>query len=114
MKPEHVLLKSDEKSYGEKQLLNSQLEILKALKRFDAYKTLRSEELMLKIALKNKINDAMKSLDLLDKLLPKPTIKQEKAHKKKHYSKTERHQQSHSNSLEKEAREIKEKLARLR
>lgn len=113
MKPEHVFLSAMEREYGAKQLLNSQINILNFLKHFDAYRALRSEELILKIALKNKVNDAMKSLDVLERLLPKPTHQEEKTPKKKKGNKSERHKQNHKPSLEQEIEEIRSKLSKL-
>jgi len=75
MRPEYINLTKSEKEYGEKQLLHTQLEILNILKHTQNYQEYRSEEFILKIKLKEKIEEALKSIELLEKLLPKPTIK---------------------------------------
>lgn len=74
MRPEHVRIQATERIYGEKNLLHAQLNIISLIKRYDTYRALRSHELLLKIALKNKLAEAKESLALLLSLLPKPQM----------------------------------------
>jgi len=112
MRPEYIHLTKSEKEYGEKQLLHTQLEILNILKHTKNYQELRSEEFALKIKLKEKIEEALKSIELLEKLLPKPTIKPKNTTEQeleihKHHHKKE------NLSLNAELELIKEKLSKL-
>lgn len=74
MRPEHVRIQAAERVYGEKHLLHAQLDTISLMKRYDSYRALRAGELMLKLALKNKLAEAKESLALLLHLLPKPTM----------------------------------------
>lgn len=74
MRPEHVRIQATERVYGERNLLHAQLNIISLIKRYDAYRAFRSSELMLKLALKNKLAEAKESLALLLSLLPKPQM----------------------------------------
>ncbi len=83
MNSEYIRLSRPEKIYGEKNLLKAQMEILRLIKSFEKYKSLRKEELNLKILLKTKIDETQEKIKLLDTLLPKVKdkrflVKQEK------------------------------------
>lgn len=112
MKPEHIRITPEEKIYGEKQLLYSQLELISFLKRYESFRNLRNEELLLKIALKNKIEETKKSIEVLNRLLPRPSLlpKEKEHHQKK--TQTEIKKPKHL-SLEGEVDEIQRKLKRL-
>ena len=75
---EYVQLQQPEIVYGQKNLLESQLGMLSVSKRFKEYQRLRREELVLRIALKNKIEETKRLLDELDKMLPKTKISYQK------------------------------------
>ena len=68
---EYIQLRQPEMVYGQKNLLESQLGMLSVSKRFKEYQKLRRDDLVLRIALKNKIEETAKLLDELDKMLPK-------------------------------------------
>ena len=70
MSSEYVRFFGREALYGEKHLLTVELGILGFIKRLRNYKKLRQEELILKIALKKKIDEVGEQLDVFDKLLP--------------------------------------------
>lgn len=68
---EYVRFSGTEKYFGQKNFLQSQLEVLNLIKSLSSYRKLRDEELLLKISLKNKIESCMEEINKLDKLLPK-------------------------------------------
>ena len=70
MSSEYVRFFGKEALYGEKYLLTAELGILGFVKRLRNYKKLRQEEMILKIALKKKIDEVGEQLDIFDKLLP--------------------------------------------
>ncbi len=71
MKSEYVKLSGSERVYGEKNLLQSQLEFLDSIRAFKNYKRLRSEEFRLKVGLKSKIGETLAALERIEDLLPK-------------------------------------------
>ena len=71
MKSEYVGLSGAEKIYAEKNLLRMQLEILELLKGFQEYGKARKEGLVLRVALKSKIGEALDALREMEKVLPK-------------------------------------------
>ncbi|MBX4212036.1 hypothetical protein KW787_01090 [Candidatus Pacearchaeota archaeon] len=68
---EYVRISVSEKFYGQKNLLHAQLELLNNIKHLKEYIRLRKEELVLRVSLKNKLDDAIVSLEALSKILPK-------------------------------------------
>jgi hypothetical protein len=112
MRPEHIRLQDTERIFSEKNLLHAQLNIIALMKRYESYKELRAQELVLKIALKTKLAETKDSLALLDKLLPKPTISQKTAKKT---AEAEHFFTVHKKklTLEAEVDEIRRKLAAL-
>ncbi len=70
MSSEYVRFFGREALYGEKYLLTAELGVLGFIKRLRNYKKLRQEELILKIALKKKIDEVEEKLEIFDKLLP--------------------------------------------
>jgi len=104
-KSEYVRISDIEKSYGEKNLLQSQLGLASLLKNIKKYHKSRKEEILLKIQLKKKIGEVNDILRILEKILPR--IKLPEGEEK---AKTKR---KRSLNLEDEIREIKQKLARL-
>ncbi|MBU0760622.1 MAG: hypothetical protein KJ600_03470 [Nanoarchaeota archaeon] len=108
MKSEFVKLSSSEKFYGAKHLLQSQLELLNLVQSFRDYKTLRNEELVLKVALKSKVEGTLELIAKLEKVLPKTEYgtreKVVKGGKKK----------EKKLSLKEEIERVREKLEKLR
>ena len=76
---EFVKLTSQEKTYTEKSLLEIQAQFISILQHLSSYHSARDEELKLKLALRNKIEESKESLDTLDKSLPKSQFKDSKA-----------------------------------
>ncbi len=72
---EYLSLTPTEQLYGEKNLLEAQIDAISTIKRLENYKKTRSEELSLKIQLKNKIDEAQNLIVALEKLLPKTRFK---------------------------------------
>ena len=67
---EYVKFSGPESVYGQKYLLHSELDLIGIVKKIKNYKKLRQEELVLRVALKEKIDSFLESLKMLDKLLP--------------------------------------------
>ena len=111
MSSEYIKISNPEKIYGQKNLLQAQIELLQVMQRYKTFEKLRKEELILKVVLKTKIEEAESSLHLLDKLLPKSTFKLEKDKEKQ--SKDLLLYKKEKLTLEQEINRIKEKLTRL-
>ena len=77
MSSEYVKLSRPEITYAQKNLLQSQIEILDILKNYRIYQKLRQEELLLKVALKNKIEDVKNNIIFLERLLPRAHLPKE-------------------------------------
>ena len=109
MSYEYVRLSKPEVFYGEKNMLQSQIELLNITKRFREYQKLRREELIFKIALKNKFEEARNTLLAFNKMLPKtPNIK--KLKEEKEYALFDKKKLT----LEQEIEKIRSKLEKLR
>ncbi|MFH1289818.1 MAG: hypothetical protein ABIH92_00240 [Nanoarchaeota archaeon] len=108
-KSEYVRVSPPEKVYGQKHLLQTQLELLNLIKSFHTYKVLRNEELVLKVTLKSKVEELINLITKLERLLPKahytPETREEKEKDKK---KRER-----KLSLQEEIERVRQKLARI-
>lgn len=114
MRPEYVRFNAQEKVFGQKHLLHTQLETISTLKHHEAYKLLRMEELLLKIQLKTKLEEAKEAFALFSRLLPKPAISEHEVLKRQHAATHAAHPQKKSlSTLESELEEIKRKLAAL-
>ena len=108
-KSEYVRLSGSEKYYGQKNFLQSQLELLNLIDGFKKYKKLRQEELKLKISLKSKIAETLELMKKLDKLLPVTKYKPKVVRKRN----SGEREKKISRSLQDEILEIKEKLRKL-
>ena len=117
MNPEYIKLTGPEMTYGEKNLLHSQLELLKSIKICKNYQILRKQELRSKLALKRKLSELKNNLKEFEKLLPKikeapkPKITKSKSEKIKIPEITKK--KSKAKALESEIEEIKSKLQKL-
>lgn len=107
---EYVRFSRPERLYGNRSLLHVQLETLEILRRIKAFQKLRNEELVLKIALKKKLDECAEALKVLDKLLPH--AKMPWMHKK-HEIEEEIEKESEIHTLDDEVEEIRRKLERL-
>jgi hypothetical protein len=121
---EYIQVSSEQKTYTEKSLLESQLGLISIIKHLDAYKSLRSDEITLKIALKAKIDELKEKIRLFEKLLPKTKYKDKFAEEKRivHEAKILKLPEIHETiakkkkeefDIEKELDEIQKKLQRL-
>jgi len=99
MTSEYIQLNYPEAIFAKKNLLHSQLGLLNSIKRVEAYKKLRNEELKLKIELKKKLEEAKILLDMFEKLLPK--------------TKTEHELEIEERMKEKETKEFEESLKKM-
>lgn len=73
MNPEnliHIRLKHEEALQSKKDLLTSEMDLLKITKRIKQYRTLRTEELQTKLKLHRKIGEMLTSMKKLQKILP--------------------------------------------
>ena len=110
MKSEYVKISSPEKRYGEKHLLSAQLELLDLIQRFGKYKNLRNEELVLKVTLKNKIEETVNLIEKLERLLPRASYQAPTPEEKE----KERKKKERKLSLQEEIEKVKEKLMKIR
>jgi len=108
-KSEFVRISSPEKVYGEQNLLNAQLELLNLVKSFQTFRELRNEELVLKVTLKNKVEETLGLIDKFERILPKAHYEEKREEKEERKRKQDRRL-----SLQEEIAEVREKLARLR
>ena len=77
---EYIALNPAEQSFGEKRLLQCEMEVLTTIKRYQLYKKLRNEENALKSLLKKKINELKDEIKSLDHILPHVKIHKEEVH----------------------------------
>ena len=83
MSAEYVRVTPGEISYGAGNLLQSQLNLIQLLKKYQEYEILRKEELFLKIELKKKLGEAKEYLDMLSKALPESRFLEEQEKKER-------------------------------
>lgn len=109
MSSEYIHFTGEESAYTQKQVLESELNILTSIKQLQTYKKLRNEEFKIKIALKTKLDEINTELQVLDKTLPltELKIKNENIPIRIHQEKDE------PSSIEDELEVIRQKLARL-
>ena len=107
MSLEFIKLSKEETNYGNKTLLSTQLDAITLVQRLKRYKILRNEELGLKVILKIKLDEALANLDILDKILPKTTVKEGT------YEFPEMKKDKERETLSDEIEEIKRKLFKL-
>lgn len=74
MNSEYIRFQRSEKKSIQKSFLTSQMMLLDSLKKHANYKKLRTEELLLKIALKTKIEHLNNNIKAIEKHMPKTTI----------------------------------------
>ena len=109
---EYVRFSPQESIYGEKSILHSELLLLRIVKIVRNYKRLRKEDLVLRFALKKKIEEILEGLKLLDKVLPHDKLP-ELNKKKPKSGKEEEKEDMEGLSLEQELEVIRRKLERL-
>ena len=111
MASEYVRFSHSEKVYGERNLLQSQLDLLQSTKNLLAYKELRREENILKLSLKSKIKEAAITIRELEKTLPKIKALEAPLDSNEIEEATEEVQET--SSLNEELEKIKRKLEHL-
>ena len=82
MELRHIKLDYDDAVYGKKELLNSELNILKILKRFRSYQLLRRKESIAKSKLRNQLQSIKARIKNLDETIPTKKISKSKEKKK--------------------------------
>jgi len=101
---EYIKLTHDEKIFGGKTLLTSQINIIKITKKIKEYQELRNEETATKIILRRKIAEILDELKNLKKILPKEKEQKEI---------TKKTDKKRRQDLELEIEEIKRKIEKL-
>ena len=104
MAQEYVRFSKEERGYGYKNLLHSQLEFLNSMKSLNNYQDLRNKEFSLKVSLKSKTGEILAEIEKMDSLLPKTHLGEE--HRKRKEEKVEKM----DSTLMGEVNAIKEKL----
>ena len=107
---EYVRLNSEERNFGMKSMLQSQLSVLNSLKKYKEFENIRREELTLKIALKAKIGETLHLIENLTRDLPKIKLEKENEEENFLFQEDNKTRQSMDNELE----EIRRKLERLK
>ena len=110
MQAEYVRFSKEERNYGYKNLLHSELEFLNVMRSFKDYKELRNKEFALKVSLKSKIGEVLADIENFDGILPK-THMHEEVHKKEKIKKEIKRKPS--DDMFDEIKMIKEKLYNL-
>ncbi len=106
MEVEYIGLDSSKQTYGKKNILYCQMEILTILQKIKSYKKLRKGEFALKRILRKKVEEVQETLKNLEKILPE--TKQDKF-KAVRINKTQKKRKD----LEFEIEEIKRKISEL-
>ena len=107
MTSEYVRVSNPERIYGEKNLVQAQIELLRSARSFNFYKKLRQEEISLKISLKEAVEKTKKLIEGLEHSLPKTEHKMQRDVEKKEEIKRE------NSSIYDEIETLSEKLAQL-
>ncbi len=105
MNSEYVRFKKSEKKSIQKSFLTSQILLLDSLKRYNIYRKLRTEEMLLKIALKTKIEHVNNDMKSFEKFMPKTNLSS------KDFPQIEEERKNYT--LEEEIDLIKKKIAAL-
>lgn len=111
--PIHIRFEKDLTLLSKKNILESEMNMLKVSKHFASYYKLREQELKTKERLSKKIKGMINTIKRLDKTLPEPNVpKHIKAH---HHTKTSKIKQApiqtpHSTRVEDELAEIQRQL----
>lgn len=104
---EYVRLSPPENNFGQKNLLGAQLELLNLIKSFHKFRVLRDEELILKITLKNYIEETKKQVLSLERILPRAEYKE------KGEDGEEEDKKNRKLTLEEEIAKVRAKLSKL-
>jgi hypothetical protein len=105
---EYVRLSLPETHFGQKNLLGAQLELLKLIQSFHRFRILRDEELVLKVTLKNYIEETTKEILRLERILPRAEYKE-----KTEEGEEDKDKKARRLTLEEEIAKVRAKLAKL-
>ncbi len=111
----HLRLGYDEALEGKKDMLSSEISLLKLVRIIKRYHSIRDQELNKKLEMQKKIKDIRTKIELLTKLIPKPKLPKN-LQKSSEFSSNKEASPSwekHINPLEKELKDIQEKLREL-
>lgn len=72
---EYIRVANHEKVYGQKNLLEVQYGLVKSIKHLRSFQELRRKELVLQIAYKRLLEEAINSVNIIDKILPRTAFK---------------------------------------
>ncbi|MEI6731246.1 MAG: hypothetical protein WCK90_01045 [archaeon] len=119
MSSEYIRFVNPQVKFGQKTVLEAQLSLLNSMKHMREYKRLRDQELILKIHLRKKIEEAKTSLELLDHALPKSQFREEKNDAESLVREAVMvpsilHEERRDLSLEQELEKVKRRLALIR
>lgn len=111
MNAEYVKLGVAEKNYGDKLMLQSQVNTLNILKHYKSYEALRKKELQLQIDLKAKVEHTLNLLNALGRSMPKVEMASEERSESEDVFADFKKEEHKRNTLDDELLEIKRKLA---
>ncbi len=77
MSAEYVRISQSEQVFGETNLLQTQLSLLTTLKHWQEYMLLKHDELLMKLEVKKKVEEAKAFLDSMSKCLPESKLLEE-------------------------------------
>jgi len=113
----HVKLEYDEALESKKDILNSELELLKIAKAIKKYQILRSDELKVKLRLHRKLKELKTNIGKLQQVLPKIKIPDilsgGREPLEEHITKSRIEKRAHDSSLEAQLQEIQARLKEL-
>jgi len=108
METRHIRMGYEEAILAKKQLLSTQINLLQTIKKVKAYRFLRSKEMIIKNKLAINLTSLRNKIKAIEATFPRQEIKIEKIESK------EKEKEDKGNvSIQKELREIQEKLAKL-
>lgn len=113
----HIKLEYDESLQAKKDILNSELGLLKVAKAIKKHQILRSDELKIKLRLYKKLKELKANIRKLQYVLPKIKIpeilKEKEENSEEKIIKPTIEKRAHDNSLETQLQEIQERLRQL-
>lgn len=113
----HIKLEYNEALQSKKDILNTELGLLKIAKAIKKHQILRSDELKTKLRLHRKLKELKTNITKLQQVLPKikiPKILEEKREEKEEKITTQKiEKRAHDNSLELQLQEIQKRLRQL-
>lgn len=111
MNSEYVKLAREEKNYGDKLMLQSQVNFLSVIKHYKEYELLRKKELQLQIDLKAKVEHTLNLINGLNRIMPKVELLKSDISGKEDVFAEFKEEDHKRKTLDDELLEIKRKLA---